>query len=45
VGLWTHVVFPIILAPAWAALGVLGLILLALSFLFGRGRRRLFRRA
>jgi hypothetical protein len=42
---WYDVVFPILELPVWALLGALGLILLAVSFLVRRRRRRLFRKA
>jgi hypothetical protein len=42
--LWDDVIFPIIRAPAWAALGALGAIMLALSLLTGWRRRRRPRR-
>jgi hypothetical protein len=42
---WYDVVFPILELPVWAILGALGLILLAVSFLSRRRRRRLFRKA
>ena len=44
--LWIHIIYPIVLGPAWAALGVLGVVLTALSFVRrGRRPRRLFRRS
>jgi hypothetical protein len=42
---WYDVVFPILELPVWALLGAIGLILLAVSLLVRRRRRRLFRKA